>query len=140
MRASGKRVGRVLTPVLLVCLLMLTCTVYAAPATTQKSAQQTRPAAVVDVNCPIGTQINLTGTAPAGWTVFPIYNGYLKLSSVTVRNPGDPGMGSATRGQLDCFYSYGAGGTAVPFTQMFTPLPEGQTCTVAATGARCFSK
>jgi hypothetical protein len=95
----------------------------------------------MDVNCPVGTLINLTGTAPSGWTVFPIYNGYLQLSSVTVRNPGDTGMDAATRGQLDCFYNYGPkGGTTVQFTQMFTPLPEGQTCTKTATGAHCVPK
>jgi hypothetical protein len=44
MRARGKSVVQVLTPVLLICLLVLTCMAYAAPAATQKATQQAKPA------------------------------------------------------------------------------------------------
>ena len=43
MKAGGKNSVHVLMPVLLVCLLLLTCTVYAAPATAPKSTQPAQP-------------------------------------------------------------------------------------------------
>jgi hypothetical protein len=44
MMKARRSVFQVLTPVLLVCLLALTCMAYAAPAATQKATQQVKPA------------------------------------------------------------------------------------------------
>jgi hypothetical protein len=43
MKARGKNSVHVFIPMLLACLLLLTCTAYAAPAATQKSTQQVQP-------------------------------------------------------------------------------------------------
>src|SRR5271157_1086434 len=64
-RARGKNLVQVLTPMLLVCLLMLTCMAYAAPATTQKTTQQVQPAAgaaasVLNPNAPPQGTITIT--------------------------------------------------------------------------------
>ena len=64
MRARGKYLVQVLTPVLLVCLLMLTCMAYAAPAATQKSTQQFQPAggaaSILNPNAPPQGTITIT--------------------------------------------------------------------------------
>ena len=65
MRARGKYLVQVLTPVLLVCLLMLTCMAYAAPAATQKSTQQFQPAGgaasnILNPNAPPQGTITIT--------------------------------------------------------------------------------
>jgi len=44
MKARGRNLVHVFMPVLVVCLFVLTSTVYAAPATTLKSTQQVKPA------------------------------------------------------------------------------------------------
>lgn len=96
-------------------------------------------AAVVDVNCPTPSQIKLTVNMPSGFKGSgEADNTNLRLWLVEVRNPGEPGMATATRGQLDCSYRVGYSlNDSVPFMSIFTALPEGGKCTQTATGAHC---
>jgi hypothetical protein len=71
MKARGKNLVHVVMPVLVVCLLALTCTVYAAAATAQKSIQQkqsvtstTSPTSIkYDPNAPPKGTITLTASS-----------------------------------------------------------------------------
>jgi flagellar capping protein FliD len=65
MKARGKNLVHVVMPVLVVCLLALTCTVYAAAATAQKSIQQKQ--SVTSTTSP--TSIKYDPNAPPQGTI-----------------------------------------------------------------------
>lgn len=74
MKARGKNLVHVFMSALMVCLLLLSCVAYAAPAATQKSTQQVQPAAgaassLLNPNAP--PQGSITITSPqSGATLY----------------------------------------------------------------------